>query len=246
MFLDTNIISKVKKGALAISTHHGNISSVAASELFLVYNGGRTTANYYVPAISPIHLTRAIGSVKRDHPFPKHRTDRIIFSFGNDFAPIVEFGSNAVAKMVNEQNTELLRQSIAFLRKKDQRFIRESFEFLIDNEITCVPLTPRAVRNAYHLLGAYRASGANLKNDFRNSWNDILILSTAQDSGSSLLTEDAPLSRFAGSVLGRFSEKGSGVLEVDLDPAPVASRKNSNRESKGYINTGWRASFERH
>jgi predicted nucleic acid-binding protein len=245
MFIDTNIVSNVRKGTLSISTRRASISSVVASELLSMYSGARTAANYYVPVISPLHLMASIGSSKRDHPFSKRYTDRIVYSFGKDFEPVVEFGSSAIARMVNEQNVDLLRQSIAFLEKKEQRPIREAFEFLMENEISCVPLTPGTVRNAYHLLGAYRASGANLKADFRNSWNDMLILSTAQENGSRLLTGDGPLSRFAGSVFGRYSKKGPHILEVYLDRTPNDARSKTNsRESKGYVNKGWRASFE--
>jgi hypothetical protein len=242
MFIDTNIVSKVKKGILSISTRRANISSVTASELLLVYSGSRTAANYYVPVISPFHLAASIGSSKRDHPFPKRFTDRIVFSFGKDFEPLMEFGSNAIAKMVNEQNTDLLRQSIAFMEKKQQKVIREDFEFLMENEILCVPLTPAVVSNAYHLLSAYRAAGGHVKTVFRNSWNDILILSTAQDSGDRFLTGDSQLSRFAASLLGEFTEQGSSILEIRLN-AVHDEIKKKNRESKGYINKGWRASF---
>jgi hypothetical protein len=243
MFIDTNIVSIAMRRTSSIATRRSSISSVTASELLSVYSGRPTAANYYVPVVSPFHLMASIGSSKRDHPFPKHSTDRIVFSFGGDYEPIVEFGSNAISRLVNEHNSDLLVQSIAFLDKRQQKFIRAAFEFLIENEIYCVPLSPGIVRIAYHLLGGYRTSGLNLKADFRNSWNDMLILATAQDSDVSLLTGDGPLSRFAGSALGRFEERSSRILEIYFDPTRSNTKRN-NRESKGYVNKGWRASFE--
>lgn len=182
-FIDTNVASKIRKGHLSISVKGASISSVAVSELLLIYNGGRTTANYYVPVLSSTHLMSSLGSSKRDHSFPKRLTDRIVFDFGNDFKSLVEFGSNAITKIVNEKNIDILRQSTAFLEKGQQRVIRENFDFLLENEIYCVSLAPTIVEEAYRLLWRFRNSGHNLKAAFRNSWNDILILATARKCG---------------------------------------------------------------
>jgi hypothetical protein len=200
---------------LCSSIRGARISSITASELLLVYGKKRTAANYYVPVISPIHLgTANIGSMKRDHPFSKNYTDSIIFNFGRDFEPLKEFGSNAISKMVNERNVELLRQSISFLDKKTQKFIRADFDFLVENEIECVPLSLNAIEAAYTYLKAFVSSKEKMKTTFRNTWNDLLILSTAGNYGEALWSEDNQLNRFAASSFGELREADTGTLQI--------------------------------
>jgi hypothetical protein len=244
IFIDTNIASKARKSLIPLSVHGAGISSVAVSELLLVYDGTRTAANYYVPVISRRHLMSHLGPLNRDHPFSRHLTDRIVFDFGKDFDPILEFGSKAIAKMVNGKNVGLLRQSVAFLGKNRQRIIRENFDFLVENEVHCVPLTPRIVKSAYQLLWNYQCGGRNLKTSFRNSWNDLLILATAQTSEVRLLTQDSELNRFAASAVGTFSKSESDILDIRPNAVPRIRSKDSTGESKGYINRGWQATFD--
>lgn len=77
MFIDTQIVSSAKKGRLTESIRGANISSVAVSELLLVYGGSRTSAEYYVPVAYPLHMGASIASFKQDHPYSKalHRSD---------------------------------------------------------------------------------------------------------------------------------------------------------------------------
>jgi hypothetical protein len=100
MFIDTQVVSNVKKGRLGESIRGACISSVAVSELLLVYSGSRTSANYYVPVVYPRHMGAYIASFKQDHPYPKRSTDQIVFSFGSNFEPLLEFG------LRNRQNSE--------------------------------------------------------------------------------------------------------------------------------------------
>ena len=108
MFIDTNVVSYAKTGRLPESIRGANLSSVAASELLRVYGGNRTSANYYVPLLSSRHIAASIASLKRDRPYTKRSTDHIVFSFGSDFESLIEFGSNAIAKMVNDKNVLFL------------------------------------------------------------------------------------------------------------------------------------------
>lgn len=68
-----------------------------------------------------------------------------MFSFGSDFEPLIEFGSSAIAKIINDRNARLLQQSISFLGKRRQKIIREDFEFLVENDVRCEPLIPSTV-----------------------------------------------------------------------------------------------------
>jgi hypothetical protein len=178
-----------------------------------------------------------------DHPFSKRSTDRIVFDFGLDFEPLIEFGSNAISRMVNERNSELLKRSVQFLEKKQQKMAREDFEFLIQNEIHCVPLTPSVMETGYQYLQAFEASGEKFKTTFRNTWNDLLILATAENRGDELWSEDNQLNRFAATTFGELKEGEFGTLEIRLTATPKGPEKRLSRESKGYVNTGWRATF---
>jgi len=243
MFIDTHIVSYAKKGHLAESIRGATISSVAVSELLLVYGNSRTAANYYVPFGYPLHAATSIASLKRDHPYSKRSTDRVVFSFGSDFEPLIEFGSNAIAQMVNNKNVELLQQSISFLDKPKRKVIREDFGFLIQNNVRCVPLRPGTVEIGYSLLKAFHLSGERFKTTFRNSWNDLLILAAAWDHGDDLWSRDSQLNRFAAATFGESNRWIPGFLKVRLR-SPTVTQRRGSRESKGYVNKGWRATFE--
>lgn len=143
MFIDTNVVSCAKKGCLDVAIQGAHISSVSAAELLLIYGDKRTAANYYVPLLYRWHEF-GLGT-RQGHPFSKTATDQIVFSFGSEYESSVEFGSLAIAKLVNERNAELLRRSIAFLDRPIQKFIRQDFGVLIANEIQCVPLYPQTI-----------------------------------------------------------------------------------------------------
>lgn len=244
MFIDTHIVSYAKKGHLTESIRGATISSVAVSELLLVYGDKRTAANYYVPLGYPLHTGASIASLKRDHPYSKRSTDRVVFSFGSDFEPLIEYGSNAIARMVNDRNVELLRQSISFLDKPKQKVIREDFDFLIENDVRCVPLKPSIVESGYRLLKAFHLSGERFKTTFRNSWNDLLILASAWDHDDDLWSCDSQLNRFAAAAFGEYNQWIPGLLKIRLRAATIGTQQRDNRESKGYVNKEWRATFK--
>lgn len=244
MFIDTHVVSYAKRGRLGQSIRGAAISSVAASELLLVYGVSRTAANYYVPLTYGLCTGPSIASLKRDHPYSKRSTDRVVFSFGSDFEPLIEFGSNAIAKMVNDRDVELLRQSISFLDKRKQKVIREDFGFLLENDVRCVPLRPATVEIAYRLLEAFQLSGERFRTTFRNTWNDLLILAAAWDHSDELRSSDSQLNRFAALSFGECSEWVSGLLKIRLHAAAVPPQRRGSRESKGYVNKGWRAAFQ--
>ncbi len=177
------------------------------------------------------------GNIKRRHQ------DRAQYQSAV-FDPILEFGSKAITKVVNGKNVDTLRQSIAFLEKGQQRIIRENFNFLLENEIRCVSLTPAIVEDAHQLLWDFRNSGHNLKESFRNSWNDILILATARNGGGLLVSDDNGLNRFAASSL-RYLDGSEDVVEITLNTSAKRTAGSQSRESKGYINRGWRANFDK-
>jgi hypothetical protein len=166
MFVDTQIISYAKAGLIRLPIHGASISSVAASELLLVYGERRTAANYYVPLAFTRRTEASFTPLKIDHPPSKRSTDRIVFSFGSDYEPLVEFGSLAIARMVNDRNSDLLGLSISFRDKQMQRIVRDNYRFLVEREIRCVPLGPGTVEIAYRLLDKFRPSGERFRTTF--------------------------------------------------------------------------------
>jgi len=244
MFIDTQVVSYVKTGRIAESIRGAKISSVAVSELLLVYDGSRTSANYYVPVAYPLHMGASIASSKRDHPSSKRSTDQIVCSFGSDFEPLIEFGSSAIAKIVNNRNTPLLQQSISFLHKRRQKLIRENFEFLLENEVRCEPLRPSTVETGYRLLEVFQSAGEKFKSTFRNTWNDLLILAAAWDHEDELWSKDNQLNRLAASSFGESTQRMSGFLKIRFREAEIGKKRRTGRESGSYVNRGWRATFK--
>jgi hypothetical protein len=241
MFIDTNVVSYVKRGCLGVSIRGARISSVSASELLLVYGDKRTAANYYVPLLSRWHEF-SVGR-RRDHPFSKAATDQIVFSFGKDYESFIEFGSLAIAKVVNDKNVELLQRSIQFLDKSVQKCVREDFEVLIAKEIECIPLNPQTIEIGYRLLDSFTSSGEKFKTTLRNTWNDLLILAAAWAHNEELYSKDNQLNRFAASSFGVCNEVAGGFLKVRFPEVEGSPRRRAAAETKGYINRGWRASF---
>jgi predicted nucleic acid-binding protein len=244
MFIDTHIVSYAKNGRLTESIRGASVSSIVVSELLLVYGDSRTAANYYVPLGYPLHMGSSIASLKRDHSYSKRSTDRVVFSFGSDFEPLIEFGSNAIARMVNDRNIELLRQSISYLDKSKQKIIREDFNTLIRNDVRCVPLRPSTVEIGYRLLEAFQLSGEKFKTTFRNGWNDLLILAAAWDHNDELWSRDSQLNRFAASAFGECRESIQGLLKIRLHSATREVKQHGNGEPQSYVNKGWRATFK--
>ena len=77
--------------------------------------------------------------------------------------------------------------------------IASRFRFLVEHQIRCQPLQQNDVEYAFELLLKFRHNH-NLKRNFRNSWNDLLVISTARNANTSLITEDSELARFASSI----------------------------------------------
>jgi len=78
-----------------------------------------------------------------------------------------------------------------------------------------------------------------LKQNFRNSLNDILTLAVAQVSGSLLYTDDELLATFAANYAGVPANQEDESLVIDFTQSTGKNRVN--RGSKGYVNKGWRA-----
>lgn len=240
--LDTQIISYAFKNAYDSEIRNQSISSITAKEFLLVQCSERTKANYYIPMPKKFHLSGLSESsarvLRRDHPFGKGSTDQIIIDFGHDYPPLIEFGNFALAETINLKANQVFKASIQFLEKEKRKMLIDRFKFLTQKNISCLPLNQKTVELGLDLFREF-ISRYNVKENFKNTINDIFILATAITSSSTLITKDSLLNRFATEYFNATLKENSGFLLIDFGKEKILeSRKNT--DSKGYINSGWR------
>ena len=246
-FLDTQILSYWWKGDRGSKETDAHISAVVASEFLLMRGECKDCSSYCVLlptyAQSPVihDIRRVIPSGRRTRR-PRRcgpSTDQVVLEFGNEFPAIRMHGLYAVSELINLQNEGGFEFSIRHLEKDQQKLLRDRFRFLLSNDVSCVPLSKRAIDIGLDLLREFCVSN-NVKSDFRNTVNDILILATAVDTSSQLLTKDSVLNKFAASQFQATQQSVQGELLIDFTGQSSRKSKNSN-ESKGYINRNWQA-----
>jgi len=247
--LDTQIISYVLKGRSGLPLGGKTISAITANEFLMVQGSNLVRANYYIPVLSRLHFpesTDGISPTSRRlgiaHPFRKIVTDQVIVDFGNEHPTIVEYGNLALSLLINKQVSGIFYEAIKFLDKQQRKTIRKRFDFLLENNVKCQPLTKTSVKVAMELLQEFRKEH-NLKENFRNSFNDMLILASAIATSALLITEDSLLNKFASKQFAGAYQRQDGIATIDFSQNLPAARRNS-REGKGYINKSWRVSFK--
>lgn len=246
MMVDTQIISYSYKGYGKGNLNH-SICSVVANEFLEVYDTSPTKARYYIPNIRMLgawHAPMVImgAGPRRDHPFHQRHTDRIIIDFNNEYPSIIEYGSRAVSALIEARFPQAFYNIISFMPKKDRKKLSDRFNFLCSNVEECIPINAEISDIAVDMLDAFTRKH-NLKKSFRNSFNDILILSTAISRGDALSTNDDELKRFSAERYGGKIVGSGEKIAIDFS-RPVISKKIYSRESKGYINRGWRIAVE--
>jgi len=243
--LDTQVVAYAMKGRWDGMLAGSCISSIVANELLLVQSQNPSQADLYIPLLSTRHFpgSLTVRSRRRHRPFSKRLSDSIIIDFGNEFASIVEYNNLSIAKLINEDLDDLLVAAIGHFDKQKRKLLARRFRFIVENGIRCRPLQRADVELAFHLLGEFRRAH-NLKQNFRNTWNDLLIVSSAINSNARLITEDNELSRFAAELSGVSPSPADRFIEIPFARTD-AQKKRSSRESKGYINVGWRVQFDR-
>jgi predicted nucleic acid-binding protein len=250
-FVDTQVVSYAMKGQWSNPIAGSLLSSVVANEFLLAYTSNLKRARYYIPISDRKSLLPRLHSlIRKEYKQNPHmrrvvtrqKTDKIIIDFGTEYPTIFEFNSVSVAKVINERNKSLFRESIEFVDRRQRQIIMQRFDFLLDSAVRCVPLNPRDVTLGFRLLNAFtRTSTVKLK--FRNTWNDILVLATAKNCLGRLVTRDKMLFRFAADVYGAEVRSVGSFLEVSFDSGKETRRPS--RESKGYVNRRWQVQFVR-
>lgn len=245
---DTQVLSYYYSGALPSPEETVRISSVTAAEFLLIQSPEHNKANYYPLLPSRYrHWSRGgdMLSLNRRHVFDskkhaasgKRRTDQLILNLGPTVPPYIEYGCHAISQLINDQREELYLACVSHLDKDRQRLLRDKFRFLLELRAQSLPAMPIVVDIALNLLAAFQ-DRYQLKENVRNSVNDMLILATAIHHESMLRTQDNLLRRFAAEMMGVNFTIQQGLMLIDFSIATAKQRRIS-LESKGYINRGW-------
>ena len=251
MIFDTQIVSYAMKGHWTGTLEGGSIVSIVANEFLLVQSDQPTQANYYVPHPSRLsHGGMAPGGVmggglasisRLSRPFHRRWTDSMIMDFKNQHPTLVEYGNFAVSHVINDKITSLYSAAVNTLPKPQRKLLVDRFRFLIDQNISCIPVQKEDVETAFGLLASFKEHH-NLKANFRNSWNDLLILAATVNRGEILDTEDSELSRFVAAYFGIRIEEHKQSLRLAF-PDEGLSKERRKSSSKGYVNNGWAVRF---
>lgn len=240
--IDTQILSYEYKKKHEFDIRGKVLPSIVAHEFLLFQSPKFTEAAFYLPVLVPIEDQQDF--LKRDHPYPKRLTDSLLFDFGQTHPPFQVFSNLAISEAINLQREDLFNSAVQFQEKQRQKELRKRFRFILDNKLTCEPVVADEIQNGYILLSQF-ISKYKIKNNFRNSWNDILILSKAISSGMTLHTKDSLLNTFAAEVNHAQLEKKANMLILKFSDSAQPKVKNS-KESKGYINNSWRFKINNH
>ncbi|WP_416478275.1 hypothetical protein [Streptomyces sp. LKA04] len=255
--IDTQIVSYAMKGA-APNAEIGDISglsitSTVAHEFLRLRDIKTGDARYFTPppyglgpgarefymANRKIHLDRP-----SDRPLFRRVTDKLVMEFNNEFPTVVEYGHVGISHLLNAGNRAVFSESVNHLPKRERKDLISKFTFLTSKSVRCVPVQPECVPVAFDLLKRLMKRGFNLKSDFRNSLNDMLILGTAISCGGDLRTKDELLAQFAADEGLSKVYSRDDHYELKFGETEGSVRRVS-RESKGYVNTGWRYAMHR-
>jgi predicted nucleic acid-binding protein len=254
IILDTQVISYAVKGKLEDPLpSEFVITSTIAQEFLRVRDKATGGARYYTPLPHGLLPDARINYLSRrsihggqrpsNRPLFKRVTDKVLMDFNNEYPSVVEYGHAGMAYLINTANRAVYAESITHLPKRERKRLIGNFDFLADHAAECIPLDAASVSVAFRYLKACEAKGVNLKADFRNSLNDMLILATGTSRGAGLCTMDGLLAQFA---------RDHGVAEVerrgelhDLTLRREVSERRESRESKGYRNNAWRYAIHR-
>ncbi|MEU1232166.1 hypothetical protein [Streptomyces sp. NPDC005828] len=255
IILDTQIISYAIKGKSKEPLPEAfSITSTVAQELLRVRDIPSGGARYFTPPPQRIAPEQK-GAYLRGGPvhrtgYPSNRprfrnsTDRIVMDFANEYPAVVEYGHLGISWLIRTGNRRVYEESITHLPKDERKKLVGNFEFISHHVEDCVPVNSDIISGAFSLLKQVTDEGVAIKADFRNTLNDMPILSTARHERAKIQTEDKLMAQFAKkfSIFG-VKESGDHYELICSDPEP--RRKRDSHESKGYRNTGWRFAIHR-
>lgn len=238
--IDTQVLAYVFSNRVSTSLKGATISSSTAKE-FLLVQGRDSSLDYYVPLLSRFRVPDGATArfYRRDHPFSKLTTDQILLDFGPNFGATIEHSNLAVAETINSRELVLFKEAMRFIDKQRAKYILKRLDFLLDQGVTCVAPNRCIVETGLVLLKRFLETYFP-KNDPRNTVADILVLATAIERAATLVSEDSLLNRFAAECYNAKAVKEGDRLTISFRE-PERGQRRVSKESKGYINTGWRA-----
>lgn len=241
--IDTNILYyKFKDSRYHVDIRYKNISSITALEFLKNIEKVHTnSAKFYIPLNNGLnlHFSILLSKLHKNRAFNKRVSDYITFEFNNDYPSYNLYNNLSIQQVINDKQNELLKASITFLSKEDFKDINSRYNFLINYNLNCISLEQSDIDLALVLLNKFLLNNS-LKDDFRNSWNDLLIASTAVNRNLNLVSKDKLLNKFVSTEFGIKGKKVTNeITEYNFSSKEVTARKYENLESKGYINRGW-------
>lgn len=253
MIYDTQIISYCHSGHWESKKAQGaQISSVTASEFLLFHTRENSKTDYYV--INPLHFSgrhlaiphiQPRGDIKNSKwaKMGAKRTDSVIIDFNKDFDSYRMFGNEAISEIINSKSMSIFQMSIAHLDKNKQKILKKKMEFLLDNDIICHSLSSGDCELAMTLLSEF-VKTIQVKNNIKNTVNDLLILATAMNKGVNLYTKDKVLGKFASNYYNATVTDENDSIVVGF-PKKEETQRIIKAESKGYIDRGWQVSMRK-
>ncbi|MGB5981353.1 MAG: hypothetical protein WBG46_04340 [Nonlabens sp.] len=241
-YLDTNILYNKHSGKEKdLNIKRKFITSINALEFLKnIEKKHHNKAKYHIPYTNNhIHQMQFVRMKKSNYPFSKRYSDSIVFDFSQDFESYTLYNNKSISQVINNKGKELFYSSIEFLDKPLNKDIKNKFKFILENKLNCDILKPEDIELSYDLLTKFLKK-YSLKADFRNCWNDILILARCINEGAKLHSSDNLLNTFTSEVYNGKIQKTENGIEIEF-PKNNENSENTwtKNQSKGYINRGW-------
>lgn len=244
-FIDTQIISykfKNNKELFDGDIRGRQISSIVALEFLGIMIKNENRAKMYPIKLKGFHpiMHFALEHRKKGFEFGKKSTDKLIIDFNGEFDSIVIYSNEAISYLINEKDLDaLLLFAKNSLDKEDFKRFRERAQFLINNEITVVPVTQETVIKMQCIYEDIK-NEYNVKDNYRNSFMDLLILATSVQKKERLITQDKELNKALKKCCEylNISTYAEGICSIDYCDKHM--EKDVKNDNKGYINNSWR------
>lgn len=247
MIIDTNILHYAfkDKNSIEIDLKFKSITSINALEFLRnIEKKHNNKAKYYLPTPTIQAVIQLELLKKLNHPWSKHVSDVIFFDFKNDFDSYALYNNESISQVINSKATDIYNSAIYFFDKPEYKKLKEKFKFILKNDINCISLNENDIELGYDLLRKF-LSKYSLKDDFRNCWNDILILSKAINLGEVIYTSDNLLQQFASEIYNGELKKQNGHVTITFPSFNFDEIKVKRIESKNYINKSWEYKIRR-
>lgn len=149
---------------------------------------------------------------------------------------VVESLHKGVSQVVNEGRHDVLAVWLKGEEKSKGRAIRARFDWLVDEGVQCLPLTPAACSMAEDLFADFVRTRTP-KDDRRNTLNDLLILGHAMTCNVSLITVDKVLGEFAADRLDADAQSVSDDRIRITPRASISSPRVRRKDRRGSRST---------